>query len=88
MVDLKTLEVGQTLYCSQVNECCEGWSSTSFHKTEVVSIKNFNNYTVIEFSNDVSSVYLDDEGKDSYGFHLFFETKEEILDYISSEILN
>lgn len=87
MVDLKTLEVGQTLYCSQVNECCEGWSSTSFHKTEVVSIKNSNNSTVIEFSNNVSSLYINNEGKDIYGSHLIFETKQEILDYISSEIL-
>lgn len=87
MVDLKTLEVGQTLYCSQVNQCCEGWDSTSFHKTEVVSIKNSGNSTVIEFSNDVSPVFLNNKGKDSYGIHLFFETKEEILDYISSEIL-
>lgn len=87
MVDLKTLEVGQTLYCSQVNECCEGWSSTSFHKTEVVSIEKSNHHITINFNNDVSSVYLDNKGKDYYGIHLFFKTKEEILDYISSEIL-
>ena len=87
MVDLKTVEVGQTLYCSQVNECCEGWDSTSFHKTEVVSINKSNTGSVIEFSNDVSSVYINHEGKDIYDGHLFFETKQEILDYISSEIL-
>ncbi len=87
MVDLKTVKVGQKLYCSQINECCEGWESTSFHKTEVTAIKENKTGNVIEFNNDVSPVYLNNDGKDTYGTHLFFKTKEEILDYISSNIL-
>ena len=56
MVDLKTVKVGQKLYCSQINECCEGWESTSFHKTEVTAIKENKTGNVIEFNNNVSPV--------------------------------
>lgn len=87
MVDLKTVKVGQTLYCSQINECCEGWESTSFHKTKVTVIEEHKSGSVIQFDNGVSQVYLNKDGRLDYHNHAFFKTKKEILDYISSNIL-
>lgn len=87
MINLNTLSTGQTLYCSQINECCEGWTSTSFHKTKVVSVERNANGSTIKFNNDVSPLYIDNNGRDIYNTHIFFKTKKEILDYISSQIL-
>lgn len=87
MVDLKTVKVGQKLYCAQINECCEGWESTSFHKTKITAIEEDHSGIVIKLDNGVGNVYLNKDSTHQYHNFTFFKTKREILNYISSNIL-
>lgn len=85
--DLRTLKVGQTVYRTQQNECSEGWSEESYHKSEVKNIIKSNDGFFIVFD-DGRRINASKDGKDIYrSYQTLFKTKGDIMKYISSEIL-
>ena len=83
-IPLGTLKVGDTVFRTIHNECCEGWEATSYVKDVVREIKLGTKGTlptVISF-NVESDIYLNDNNECSYGQCFCFSTADALLEHI------